>query len=82
MRRSSSSAAEGTRFVTTLRPSRVTMPVSRPCSSRPPLRLRISARVLLGALGGGLLLERLYRRGMVRYRLIVARRPEAETHPH
>lgn len=36
---------------------------------------------LLGALGGGLRLERLYRRGMARYRLIVARRPDAGTRP-
>ena len=47
--RSSSSVAEGARFVTTLSPSRATMPVSRPCSSRPPFRLRISTRVLPGA---------------------------------
>lgn len=38
------------------------------------------AGVLLGALGGGLHLERLYRREMVRYRLIVARRP-GRAHP-
>ena len=36
---------------------------------------RTPAQVLMGALHGGLKLERLYQRGLVRYRLIVARRP-------
>jgi SAM-dependent methyltransferase len=34
---------------------------------------RTPARVLVDALGGGLMLERLYRRGLMRYRLLVAR---------
>jgi len=36
---------------------------------------RTPAGVLLGALHGGLRLERLYRRRQMRYRLVVARRP-------
>lgn len=43
---------------------------------------RTPAQVLLGALHGGLKLERLYQRRMMRYRLIVARRPaDAHTAP-
>ncbi len=41
-----------------------------------PVLGRTSATLLLGALHGGLRLERLYRRGVVRYRLIVARRTD------